>query len=114
MQSASDLFLGWTEGRKGRHFYVRQLRDTKVKMLVEVFTEGVMLQFAELCGRTLARVHARSGKPAKLSGYMGSSEVFDDAITEFAVAYADQSERDHDAFIKAVRAGRLEIILERE
>lgn len=112
MQSASDLFLGWTEGDLGRHFYVRQLKDMKIKPLVEIFTPGVMLEFADLCGRVLAHAHARSGEPAKISGYMGKSDKFDKAITEFSIAYADQSERDHDVLLKAVRAGKIEVFVE--
>src|SRR5262249_10587093 len=94
-QSASDIFLGWTEGKLGRHFYVRQLRDVKVGVLVELLTPGVMTQYAEICGWALARAHARSGAPAQISGYLGKSDAFDEAIAAFAIAYADQSERDH-------------------
>ncbi len=114
MQSASDLFLGWAEGELGRHVYVRQLKDVKIKMLVEVFTPSLMLQYAETCGWTLARAHARSGAPAKISGYLGKSDAFDKAIAAFSSAYADQSERDHAVLMKAVRAGRLEVQIERE
>lgn len=114
MQSASDLFMGWTEGNLGRHFYIRQLKDMKIKPLVEVFTPSVMLQYAELCGYTLAHAHARSGESAKISGYLGKSDKFDEAIADFSVAYADQSERDHDALLKAVRAGKLEVFIEEE
>ncbi len=114
MQSASDIFLGWTEGDAGRNFYVRQLKDTKIKAMVEVFTRSVMLQYAELCGWTLAHAHARSGEPAKISGYLGKSDKFDEAIAEFSVAYADQSERDHDVLMQAVRAGRLDVLIEEE
>jgi uncharacterized protein (DUF2252 family) len=115
MQSASDLFLGWVEGEAGRHFYVRQLKDMKIKPMVEVFTQGVMLEYAGLCGWTLAHAHARSGEPAKISGYLGKkSDKFDQAIADFAVAYADQSERDHETLVKAVRAGRLEVFIEEE
>ena len=112
MQSASDLFLGWTEGDLGRHFYIRQLKDMKVKPIVEVFTPSVMLQYAEICGWTLAHAHARSGEPAKISGYLGKSDKFDEAIADFSVAYADQSERDHNVLMKAVRAGKLEVFVE--
>lgn len=112
MQSASDIFLGWCEGRQGRHFYVRQLRDMKVKPMVEVFTPGVMFQYAEICGNILARSHARSGEPAKISGYLGKSDLFDEAIADFSVAYADQAERDHEAMVRAVRTGRLEVFIE--
>jgi hypothetical protein len=83
-------------GPEGRHFYVRQLKDMKIKMLVELFTRGVMTQYAELCGWTLARAHARSTMPAQISGYLGNSDKFDEAIADFSLAYADQSERDHN------------------
>jgi len=114
MQSASDLFLGWTEGDLGRQFYVRQLKDMKIKPIVEVFTQSVMQQYAEACGWCLARAHARSGEPAKISGYLGKSDAFDKAIADFSVAYADQSEKDHEVLMKAVREGRLEVFIERE
>lgn len=114
MQSASDIFLGWTQGEFGRHFYVRQLKDMKIKPLVEVFTAGVMLQYAELCGWTLAHAHARSGEPTKISGYLGKSDKFDNAIAKFSLAYADQSEKDHECLLKAVRAGKLEVFIEQE
>lgn len=114
MQSASDLFLGWTEGREGRHYYVRQLRDMKIKPLVEVFSPSMMRQYAEICGWSLARAHARSGEPAKISGYLGKGDTFDEAIADFSVAYADQNERDHELLVKAARAGRLEVFIEQE
>jgi uncharacterized protein (DUF2252 family) len=114
MQSASDLFLGWVEGQAGRHFYVRQLKDMKLKPMVEAFTPSVMLEYAGLCGWALAHAHARSGEPVKISGYLGIGDKFDKAIADFAVAYADQSERDHDVLVKAVRAGKLEVFVEEE
>jgi uncharacterized protein (DUF2252 family) len=112
MQSASDLFLGWAEGPHGRHFYIRQLKDMKMKPLVEIFTPSVMKTYAKLCGWALARAHARSGEPAKISGYLGKSDAFDEAIADFSIAYADQSERDHAVLMKAVRAGKLEVAVE--
>jgi uncharacterized protein (DUF2252 family) len=112
MQSASDLFLGWGVGYKGREYYVRQLKDMKVKPLVEVFTPNIMLEYAALCGWTLAHAHARSGEPAQISGYLGKGDKFDEAIADFSIAYADQSERDHEVLVKAVRAGRLEVFVE--
>ena len=112
MQSASDLFLGWTEGDLGRHFYLRQLKDMKIKPMVEVFTPSFMCEYAELCGWTLAHAHARSGESTKISGYLGKSDKFDKALAGFSVAYADQSERDHEVLMKAVRAGRLEVFIE--
>jgi uncharacterized protein (DUF2252 family) len=114
MQSASDLFLGWTESQLGRHFYVRQLKDMKIKMPVEVYTPSVMGQYARACARTLARAHARSGEAAKISGYLGKSDVFDRAVADFSIAYANQSERDHEVLMKSVRAGKLEVFVERE
>jgi hypothetical protein len=114
MQSASDLFLGWTEGKHGRQFYVRQLRDMKIKPLVEVFDLSDMIQYAELCGFTLARAHARSGEPAVISGYLGQSDTFDKAIAAFSTAYADQSEKDHAVLMKAVRDGDLDVVTEPE
>ena len=114
MQSASDAFLGWAEGRLGRQFYIRQLKDMKIKPLVEIFTPSVMSNYRGLCGHILARSHARSGEPAKISGYLGKRDVFDEAIADFSVAYADQAERDHETLTKAVRAGRLEIFIERD
>ena len=112
MQAASDLFLGWTEGRIGRHFYVRQLRDMKIKPIVEVFTAPVMEQYGEMCGWTLARAHARSGDAALISGYMGKSDIMDTAVADFSVLYADQTERDHETLMQAVRAGKLEVQIE--
>jgi uncharacterized protein (DUF2252 family) len=107
MQSASDIFLGWTQDSSGRHFYVRQLRDMKLKFPIDKFKPAKMLIFAQWCGSTLARAHARSGEPALISGYLGSSDKFDQAIADFAIAYADQVEQDHEAFTRAVRAGRI-------
>src|SRR5215471_10424361 len=106
MQSASDIFLGWAKGKLGRHVYVRQLRDVKVGILVDLFSPVMIVEYAEICGWVLARAHARSGVPAQISGYLGKSDAFDKAIAAFSVAYADQSERDHAVFEKAVRSGR--------
>jgi hypothetical protein len=71
-----------------------------------------MEQYAEICGRTLARGHARCGEPIKIAGYMGKSDTFDEAIADFSVAYAGQSERDHEVLMKAVRAGKIEVASE--
>lgn len=114
MQSASDLFLGWTQGEHGRHFYIRQLKDMKIKMLVELFTPSVMESMAKVCGWTLAHAHARSGEPAKISGYLGKGDTFDEAIADFSIAYADQSEQDHEVLMKAVKAGKLQVFIEPE
>jgi uncharacterized protein (DUF2252 family) len=112
MQSASDLFLGWTEGREGRHFYVRQLHDMKIKLLVELFTLKVMIQYAEYCGWALARAHARAGQPALIAGYLGKADQFDEAVADFATAYAGQNESDYKALVRAVRQGRIEVFTE--
>ncbi|MGA8659242.1 MAG: DUF2252 domain-containing protein [Chthoniobacterales bacterium] len=112
MQSASDLFLGWAEGRKGRHFYVRQLHDMKIKLLVELFTLKVMVQYAEYCGWALARAHARAGQPALIAGYLGKGDQFDEAVADFATAYAQQNERDYKALVQAARQGRIEVYTE--
>ena len=109
MQSASDLFLGWTEGRKGRHFYVRQLRDVKIGAMVETFSPRTLNQYADVCGWALARAHARSGDPCAISGYLGKGDSFDTAVAEFSVKYADQVERDYEVLRKAVRAGKLPV-----
>jgi uncharacterized protein (DUF2252 family) len=114
MQSASDLFLGWTEGQKHRQFYVRQLKDMKIKPIVEVFSASVMHQYAELCGWTLAHAHARSGEPAKITGYLGKSDKFDQAIAAFAANYADQCERDFEVVAHAARRGKIEVTAESE
>ena len=107
MQSASDLFLGWTTGLDGASRYVRQLRDMKMGPVVESFDAGDLKAYGRICGWALARAHARSGDPGMIAGYMGGSEVFDDAIADFAVDYADQAQRDYRTFVKAIRQGRL-------
>jgi len=112
MQSASDIFLGWTKTVRGGDVYVRQLRDVKLSAIIEDWDVDVLQEYGKLCGWALAKAHARSGDAAKIAGYMGSSSVFDDAISEFAVEYADQNERDYRAFIKAVREGRLKVTTE--
>ena len=109
MQAASDIFLGWTKGiQEDRFYYWRQLRDMKGSALIERFDPQAMDYYAGVCGWTLARAHARSGDPVTISAYLGSSDRFDRAMTQFAVRYADQNERDYDAFVDAINAGRLE------
>jgi uncharacterized protein (DUF2252 family) len=112
MQAASDLFLGWGRGVGGRHFYVRQLRDVKLGAVIEDFDAADLRNYGGLCGWALARAHARSGDPAMISGYIGSSDTFDNAICEFAVEYADQALRDHRSFVKAIREGRIKATIE--
>jgi len=114
MQSASDIFLGWSTGKAVvQNFYVRQLRDMKIKPIVENFSSTDMITFAEWCGWTLARAHSRNGEPAVMGGYMGKSEAFDEAISGFAIAYANQTERDYESVKKAASQGKLEVVMER-
>ena len=104
MQSASDIFLGWTQDEaSGRHFYVRQLKNRRLGSITELVEENALLNYARLCGRTLARAHARSADPAVLAGYMGKSEAFDDAIASFAMTYAARTQKDYDQLAKARR-----------
>ena len=113
MQSASDIFLGWTKFDDNKHFYVRQLRDTKIKLEPELWDNKVMLEMADIMGAVLARAHARSGDSAVISGYLGKEdEVFDEAVADFSVAYADQVERDYETMIKAQNSGRIKVKLE--
>ena len=107
LQSASDVFLGWTRGGNGRDYYFRQLRDMKMKIDLENMTRGDWLEYVEICGWTLARAHARTGDAALIGGYLGTNDAFDSALAKFAVSYADQAERDHATLVKAIRAGRV-------
>jgi uncharacterized protein (DUF2252 family) len=112
MQAAGDIFLGWCpavglDGRQ-RDFYVRQLWDWKRSAEVERLGARSLEVYAQICGWTLARAHARSGDRIALAGYLGGGDSFDEAIAEFAEAYADQSERDHEALVAAIDAGRIE------
>jgi uncharacterized protein (DUF2252 family) len=108
LQASVDVFLGWGQAADGRHFYVRQLKDARLAA-VGLHIEGDALRFyAALCGRTLARAHARSGDAARIAGYLGDSDSFDQAISEFAWAYAGQTKADHAAFVAAIAEGRVE------
>ncbi len=111
MQPASDIFLGWTSAPAG-DFYVRQLRDAKISALVETFDAPTFETYAKICARNLARAHAKSGDPWTIGGYLGKSDQFDEAIGKFAVAYADQAERDHAALKDAVKRGTIEVYQE--
>lgn len=113
MQPASDMFLGWTTGTLMKtHYFVRQLRDIKISIRVETFGTAEMNLYATWCGRALALSHARSGCSTTLSGYMGKSDSFDQAIAAFSAAYADQNERDHAALDRAVRKGEVSAVFE--
>ncbi|MEU5984790.1 DUF2252 domain-containing protein [Streptomyces sp. NPDC047434] len=111
MQATSDIFLGWEraqgiDGRR-RDFYVRQLRDWKGIVVAENLSPKRMKLFGTLCGATLARAHARSGDRIAIASYLGGGDVFDRALATFAELYADQNEKDHQALLDAVRAGRV-------
>jgi hypothetical protein len=100
----------WPGGRKG---YVRQLRDAKIKPLVETMDADLLKQYAKLCGWVLARAHAKAGDAElTISGYLGTQDNFDKAMGSFAVAYADRTERDHAALKSAVRAGKIKVHIE--
>ena len=108
MQAASDIYLGWTKGLDvNRHFYWRQLRDMKGSAVIETLKPLGLKFYGRICGWTLARAHARSGDPVAIAEYLGSSDAFDKAITDFSERYADQNEQDYTEFVKAIRSGRL-------
>ena len=108
LQSASDVFLGWTKDSTGRSYYFRQLRDMKMRIDLENMTKADWLEYVEICGWTLARAHARTGDAALIGGYLGKKDQFDLALAKFATSYADQADRDHQALVKAIRAGRVQ------
>lgn len=108
IQGAIDPLLGWTEDGPGnRHFYVRRLKDRLLASLAELMERKSLVGYAGLCGRTLARAHARSGDAAMIAGYLGRGEAFDDAVAAFARRYAEQTERDHARLVAAIKAGHL-------
>ena len=108
-QAASDIFLGWSTGPKGKHFYLRQLRDKKMGLDIEQFDKDLLVSYAKLCGALLARAHAKAGNADFLSGYMGNSDTFEIAISEFAMKYGDQTEKDYNEFMKAIKSGKLQV-----
>lgn len=109
VQAASDIFLGWSTDADNRHYYLRQLRDRKIAPDVDHFDKEILAAYAGLCGKVLARAHAKTGPGALISSYMGKSDVMDEAIGKFAVAYADQTEKDYGEFMKAIKAGKLPV-----
>ncbi len=107
MQAATDVFLGWTtKPIDKRHFYIRRLKDSRLAD-IGARLEAALPFYAALCGRTLARAHGRSGDPALVSGYLGAGTAFDEAIGDFAVAYADQTEKDWKVFVAAIESGHI-------
>lgn len=109
MQSASDMFLGWTNDGNNKFFYIRQLRDAKVKPVLEIMKSKNMAEYAKACGWALARAHARSGDPSLISGYIGDTNEFSNAISEFSVLYADQNELDYNRMLEAIKHGKLPV-----
>jgi uncharacterized protein (DUF2252 family) len=106
-QSSSDVFLGWMRGPKGKDFYVRQLRDMKVSFSVQDITPTRLKRYATYCGQALARSHAKSGNAALISGYLGKSDVFDEAVSMFAMEYAEQNKRDYEELARAAKTGKI-------
>ena len=113
MAAASDIFLGLltVEGIDGvsRDYYLRQLRDWKGSAVIEAMVPGTMASYGRICGTTLARAHARSGDRVAIASYLGAKDVFDQALADFAEAYADQNERDYDALVRAEKDGRITV-----
>jgi uncharacterized protein (DUF2252 family) len=109
IQSASDIFLGWTTGPQGRHYYVRQLRDKKIAPNIETMNKSILGIYAGYCGRILSKAHCKTGQGPLICGYIGKSDALAKAITQFANDYADQTERDYEDFMKAIRSGQLPV-----
>ena len=107
MQAASDIFLGWTKGPEGRHYYVRQLRDVKAAVDIASMDAHTLDLYASLCGETLARAHAKAGGAPSIAGYLGKSDAFDTALGKYAMAYADKAEQDFESFRHAAASGRI-------
>lgn len=109
LQAASDIFLGWTRDNEGHDYYFRQLRDMRMKIDLDEMSKPDWMEYVEICGWALARAHARTGDPAKIAGYLGKSDAFDEAIAKFAVEYADQTEKDYQELRKAIRGGKVDV-----
>jgi predicted alpha/beta hydrolase len=107
MQATSDIFLGWTTGPEGHHFYWRQLRDMKYSPDLSLMAPEGMEIYAGVCGHALARAHARAGNRAAIGAYLGSGTQFSEAVADFAMAYADLAESDYEELQKARADGRL-------
>jgi uncharacterized protein (DUF2252 family) len=109
MQAAGDMFLGWVRGtgQEHRDLYWRQLHDLKGSIPIDRVRPAGLCLYAGLCGWTLARAHARSGDRLAIAAYLGASERFDQAVADFAAAYADQAERDYELMIKAIGRGQI-------
>ena len=109
MQAASDQFLGWANDSEGRCYYFRQLRDMKLSIDTSQMSTSDLEEYAQLCGWGLARAHAKAGDASTISGYLGSSDAFDEALGQFGIAYADQSVIDFETLKAAARSGRIPV-----
>ncbi|WP_069167007.1 DUF2252 domain-containing protein [Nocardia altamirensis] len=107
IQATSDIFLGWGTGADGLHYYWRQLRDMKGGVVIEEMSRSYLRAYAALCGHTLARAHARSGDRVAIAAYLGTSDTFDRAMADFAIAYADQTAADYETLLAAIESGRV-------
>jgi uncharacterized protein (DUF2252 family) len=112
MQSASDMMLGWTTGQNKLHYYLRQLRDMKFSLDISIMKPIQLSRYAEVCGWTLARAHARSGDASMIYGYLGKSDTFDRAIGTFARLYAEQAKKDYEIFMNAIESGEINADIE--
>jgi len=111
MQAFPDIFLGWAHDRRsGCDYYVRQMRDMQGSFDVDAMKPNELQLYSELCGWALARAHARSGDAAAISGYLGTTDVFDRAVGAFAIDYADQNQADYETLLAAVADGRIEAL----
>jgi hypothetical protein len=114
MQATSDIFLGWVRTQdavdgKPRDFYIRQLWDWKTSVDLETIAPAALVSYAQVCGWTLARAHARSGDRIAIASYLGRADTFDRALAEFAVVYADLNEKDYQSLLDAAHSGRIPV-----
>jgi len=114
MQTVSDIFLGWTTTKDGYDVYVRQLRDMKTSANIDHFTPKILKEYASLCGWALAKSHAKAGKAPEITGYIGTNEIFADAVSRFAIQYADQTDDDFALLKKAEKTRRIKVQYEGE
>jgi uncharacterized protein (DUF2252 family) len=105
MQSASDIFLGWTSDDNGRDYYIRQMRDAKIKPVIETMNFKNLMHYANSCGWALAQAHARSGKAAAIAGYIGKNDKFKKSIGHFSILYNKQNKKDYNTLLTAVEKG---------
>ena len=112
LQANSDIFLGWSRVLNGHDYYVRQLRDMKISAEPETFLPETLTDYSSMCGWALARAHAKAGDANIITGYLGSSDRFDNALVQYAESYADQVEQDFTAFKKAISSGQIRTDIE--